>query len=231
MLSPNFLYSGSFPITFNWRFHKAHPTTATHHCTRFGLQMSITFMQVLWNSRLAHSNWMLLLLSDCVPALCSVRLCETLGWQGAAQVLDWSRLSCQSSQRPAAERSPRNRLHWVHGPWHLAPRSLQRWTQPGTSVAPQHSHRWGELLQLHWTDFEDIKMLSWIFIKLWVHSTVCIAEFFALLSFLPFHLLICKTIRTWPRVVWNSVTFERNFSCYKSEHSKRQPLERGGQLL
>lgn len=48
MQFPNFLYAGSFPIAFNWQFHKAHPTAATHHCTRFGLQISVAFMQVLW---------------------------------------------------------------------------------------------------------------------------------------------------------------------------------------
>lgn len=77
--------------------------------------------------------------------LYSVWLCKTAGWEGPAQVLDWSRLSCQSSQRPATERPPRNRLHRVHGPRHLAPGSLQRRPQPGAGVTPQHSHRWGGL--------------------------------------------------------------------------------------
>lgn len=84
----------------------------------------------------------------CCLIVCPVRLCETVGWEGAAQVLDWSRLDCQSSQRPSAERPPGNRLHRVHGPRHLAPRSLQRRTEPGASVTPQHSHRWGGLLHL-----------------------------------------------------------------------------------
>lgn len=102
--------------------------------------------QFLWNSfpRSLQMDGIAVVLI-CVHVFCSVRLCETVGWQGAAQVLDWSCLSCQSSQRAAAERPPRNRLHWVHGPRHLAPRSLQRWTQPGASVAPQHSYRWEEV--------------------------------------------------------------------------------------
>lgn len=48
MLFPNFFYAGSFPIAFNCQFLKAQPTTVTHHHTRFGLQISVVFMQVLW---------------------------------------------------------------------------------------------------------------------------------------------------------------------------------------
>lgn len=103
-------------------------TPATHHYTRFGVQISIAFMQVLWISvLLIPTGWNCCCLY-CVTVLCSVRLCEIARWEGTAQVLDWSCLNCQSSQRLAAERPPRNRLHWVHGSRHLAPCSLQRWT-------------------------------------------------------------------------------------------------------
>lgn len=60
MLFPSFLYAGSFPITFSWHFHKVHPTTATHHCTMFDLQISIAFMQVLW-----IPGWLILTGWDC----------------------------------------------------------------------------------------------------------------------------------------------------------------------
>lgn len=137
VLFPSFSYVGSFPIAFNRQFHRAHPSTVTHHRTRSGMQnFTSGFCEFL--SRSSHLDDLV------VVCLCPVRLCETVGREGAAQVLDWARLDRQSTQRPAAERPPRNRLHWVHGPRHLAPRSLQWWTQPGASAAAQHSHRWGE---------------------------------------------------------------------------------------
>lgn len=130
-------------------------------------------------------------LSHCAAVLCAVRLCETAGREGAALVPEWSRLSRQISQRPAAERAPRNRLHRVHGPRDLAPRSLQRWTQPGASVAPQLPHRWGELLQ-------------YLYCYEMMHI-VCV------------HFYLFEVIRTCPRVFWNSLTFEENFSYHQSE--------------
>lgn len=149
--------------------------------------------------------------------LYSVWLCKTAGWEGPAQVLDWSRLSCQSSQRPATERPPRNRLHRVHGPRHLAPGSLQRRPQPGAGVTPQHSHRWGGLA----------------FFLLYMSCFTCVPlitsqGYFTLSFCLPFYLRICRHVRTWSRVVWNSLTFEGNFSYYASEFGMAETAVRKG---
>lgn len=122
------MYAEDFPIEFHWHFHKQQHPTATLACK---------FPSCLCSLYTATQDNIVVLW------LCPVRLCETAGWEGAAQVLDWSHLNCQSPQRSAAERPPGNGFHWVHGPWDLAPCCLQWWTQPWASGTPQHSHRWG----------------------------------------------------------------------------------------
>lgn len=127
--------------------------------------------------------------------LCSVRLCETAGRQGDAQIFEWSCFSWQSTKRSAAERLPRNALHWVHGPWHLASGSLQRWTQPRASITPQHSHRWEDDLHLH-------RLQSFGRFESQHDSAVwsVVSELFVVLSSLSFHLWMYKNRLTCWRV-------------------------------
>lgn len=172
MQFPSFLYAGSFPIAFNWQFHKARSTAATHRCTRFGLRVVVAFMQVLWIPVfLIPIGWYcccLIVLPYCVQF-------------DFVKLLDGKALPRSLTDPVSTAKAPKGLLlsglqetgfieYMDPGTWHLAlyndGRNLEQVLLHSTPIGEDNCHILTETCDFDSWSAKDVLVMAWIFVLL-----------------------------------------------------------------